>query len=302
MGFEQHLHLIGQWLVNHGFQLSNREWASLAWLVLLTIVALFGSVISPEFRHDLAGIFKTAFLSELLYLWIVYAVWIGLFVYLADHVGYWRPMMTRATLVWAATAGLRTLGGFIDVDSLGYIKTAIQNQIQGIIIFEYIIGFASFSIIIEFILQLFIFIALVAPVVESDLRDLWTRVGLGFFICLIVAMIINSGLAATDRWTTLDWELILRQIALPVLLGTWVILFVPVVAVFSAYQNVFRRMEIFRDDNEDSWKAKMGVVLALRHHLKYIREAEKGGAEITCAARADSVGAAYREARKLVDE
>lgn len=180
MGFEQHLHLIGQWLVNHGFQLSNREWASLAWLVLITIGILFGSAISSKFRRDLAGIFKAAFLSELLYLWIVYALWIGLFVYLAGRVGYWRPMMTKAMLVWAATAGLRTLSGFTDVDSLGYVKTEIQNQIQGIIIFEYIIGFASFSIIIEFVLQLLIVIVLVVPVVDLDLRDLWTRVGLGF--------------------------------------------------------------------------------------------------------------------------
>lgn len=302
MGFEQHLHLIGQWLASHGFELSNRELASLAWLALITIGVLFGSAISSKFRHDLTGIFKRVFLSELLYLWIVYGAWIVLFVYLAGRLGYWRPMMTKATLVWAATAGLRILVGFTDVDSLEYVRTAIQNQIQGIIIFEYIIGFASFSIIIEFILQLIIFIVLVAPVVDPDSRDLWTRVGLGFFICLVVAMIINAGLTVTGRWTTLDWGLILREVALPLLLGTWVIGFVPVVAVFSAYQNVFRRMEIFRDDKEGSWKTKMGVVLALRHHLRYIREAEKGGAETRFAAHADSVGAAYREARKLVDE
>lgn len=64
MGFEQHLHLIGQWLVNHGFQLSNREWASLGWLALIVIVIIFAAATSSKVRHDLTGLLKTAFLSS----------------------------------------------------------------------------------------------------------------------------------------------------------------------------------------------------------------------------------------------
>jgi hypothetical protein len=61
-------------------------------------------------------------------------------------------------------------------------------------------------------------------------------------------------------------------------------------------------MKTVRYKEDVLWKAKLGLLLALRHHLKYVREEKKGGAETTRAARADTVGTAHREAQELVDE
>lgn len=302
MGFEQHLHLTGQWLVNHGFQFSNREWASLAWLALIVIGIIFAAATSSKARHHLTGLLKTAFLSKLAYIWIGYVLWIGLFVLLADYFGYWRPILTKATLVWAATAGIGSLVGFAEAQSLGYFKSAVRNLLRGVIVVEYFLGVASFSIPVEFVLQFIIFFVTVAPIIDSDSQKRWNRIGFGFYSVLLMVMIVNSALAVSTAWTTLDWGLILRQIFLPVILGVWVLGLVLPLSIYSAYEGVFRKMEIFRNEESGLWKVRIGLLLALKHHLKYVREAEKGGAETTRAARADSVGAAYREARKLIDE
>lgn len=302
MGFEQHLHLIGQWLVNHGFQLSNREKASLAWLALIVIVIISAAATSSKVRHQLADLLKTAFFPKLAYIWIGYFLWIGLFVLLADYFGYWRPTLTKATLVWAVTVGIGSLVGFAEAQSLGYFKSAVRNLFRGVIVFEYFLGIASFPVLVEFVFQFIIFFVIVIPVIDSDSQKQWNQIGFVFFTVLILAMTVNSGLAVSGAWTKLDWGLILRQISLPVILGVWVLVLALPLSIYSAYEVVFGKMDIFRNKESGLWKAKLGLLLALRHHLKYVREAEKGGAETTRAAREDTVGAAYREARKLVDE
>ena len=301
MGYEQYLPLIEQWLVEHGFQLSSREWASLAWMVLIAAVIIYFAAIDSKFRHQLIGLFKVAFLSKLAFLWIGYALWIALFILLADYLGYWQPRLTKATLVWSATVGISTLAGFTEAQSLGYFKSAVLNLFRVVIVFEYFIGFATFSIWVEFSLQFLIFFFLVAPIIASDYQQRWRLISLGFFILLLLAMVANSVLAIYTA-TNLDWRLILREISLPIILTLWVLVLALPLSIYAAYEVVFGKMAILRNKESGLWKAKLGLLLALRHRLKYIREAEKGGAEATRAARADTVRDAYREARKLVDE
>ncbi|MHC3439569.1 hypothetical protein ACYJ1Y_16125 [Natrialbaceae archaeon A-gly3] len=298
---EQYLPVIRQWLVDHGFQLSSREWASLAWVALIVAGIIYLAATNSRFRHQLANIFKIAFFSKLVFVWIGYALWIALFVLLADYFGYWQPTLTKATLVWSATIGIVTLVGFTEAQSLGYFKSAVLNLFRGVIVFEYFLGFATFPIWVEIPLQFFIFFFLVAPIVASDYQQRWSLISGVFFILLLLAMVVNSVLAIYTA-TNLGWGLILRQVSLPVILTLWVLMLALPLSIYAAYETVFTKMAILRNKERGLWKAKLGLLLALRHHLKYIREAEKGGAEVTHAARADTVRGAYREARKLVDE
>lgn len=302
MSFEQHFYSIDQWLVNHGFLLNNREWASLAWLSLIIIGILSFAAINSEFRRQLAGIFKMAFFSKLAFIWIIYVLWIGLFVILADYFGYWRPMLTKAALVWAATTGIGSLVGFSEAQNLGYFKSAMRNSLRIVAVFVYFIGFASFSFLLEFAIQPIIFLIMVAPIIDSNSQRLWNQIGFVCYFILLVVMAINSGFFVYSTWTNLDLGLILRQILLPVILSIWILGLVLPLSISSSYEQVFTNMRIFRNQERGLWKVKIGVILALKHRLKYIREAEKGGAEITRAARADTVEDAYREARKLVEE
>lgn len=301
MGFEQFLPLFRQWLVDHGFLLSSREWASLAWMVIIVAVIIYLAATNSTFRHQLANVFKTAFFSKLIFLWIVYALWIALFVLLADCFGYWAPTLTKATLVWSATIGIATLVGFTEAQSLGYFKSAVLNLFRGVIVFEYFLGFATFPIWVEFPLQFFIFFFLVAPIVASDYQQRWSLISSVFFILLLLAMVVNSILTIYTA-INLDWALILRQVLLPMSLTLWVLMLALPLAMYAAYETAFTKMAILRDKETGLWKVKLGLLLALRHHLKYVKEAEKGGAEVTHAARADTVRGAYREARMLVDE
>lgn len=302
MDIERLLHLIARWLVNHGFQLSNREWASLILLTFLVIGIIVFAAVNTKFRHQLADLFRIAFFSKLAYIWIIYIVWIGLFVYSADYFGYWQPRLTKATIVWAGTAGITFFVGSVEAQSLGYFKSAVKNLFRGVIVIEYFLGISSFSILIEIILQLIIIVVTVILTIDTGSQRDQDYLGNSLLILLFVVMTINSALAIPNAWTELDKEWILKQLTLPILLLSWVLLLALPFSMFSAYENVFVKLRIFRVKESGMWKVKLGVILALRHHLKAIREAEKGGAEITRAARADTVRESYREARKLVDE
>jgi hypothetical protein len=79
------------------------------------------------------------------------------------------------------------------------------------------------------------------------------------------------------------------------LLGIWVLMFVFPLAVVASYEDAFLRLNLYRDEQEGLWKAKIGLVLALGIRLRWIREAGKGGTKhIACA---DSVSAAYEAAK-----
>lgn len=238
MVFEQYFPLIRQRLVDHGFRLSSREWASLAWMALIAAGIIYLAATDSRFRHQLIDLFKTAFFSKLAYLWIGYALWIALFILLADYFGYWQPTLTKATLVWSATIGISTLAGFTEAQSLGYFKSSLLNLFRGVMIFEYFLGFATFPIWVEFPLQFFIFFFLVAPIIASDYQQRWSLISLGFFILLLLAMVVNSVLAIYTA-TNLNWRLILRQISLPVILTLWVLMLVPPLSIYAAYEVVF---------------------------------------------------------------
>jgi hypothetical protein len=48
-------------------------------------------------------------------------------VLISDWIGLWRPILTKDTLVWTATAGLALLVGFPEAKNLGYFRQELRK-------------------------------------------------------------------------------------------------------------------------------------------------------------------------------
>lgn len=244
-----------------------------------------------------------AFAPKIAAVWIVYILWTLSFVWIADRVGIWLTVLTKDTFVWSATAGVALLLGFPDATNPGYFRQKLSEVIGVVVVFEYLVSFISFSLLIEFFLQPIVLFFIVAPVVaeEPDQEKISRRMRFWFFAILIAVIVAHTVQTLYASRQTLDWELFALRAVWPMLLGIWGLVLVFPLAVVSSYEQAFLRPEMYPDNHSGLWKAKLGLVLALGMRLRWIREAAKGGAASYHVAHTESVGAAYEAAKRYRD-
>lgn len=291
------------WHSTYGFEFNNREEAALVWLVLVLTGLTVLVLLKPDIRTTLAGALRMAVTPKIVIVLTIYVLWVLLFVLIADWVGIWRAVLTKDTLVWSATAGIAVFVGFTEAAEPGYFRREFSKVLSVVVIFEYIVNFASFSFWIEFlILQPLLFVVAIPRSVarEPEQQETWRRIRVGLSVILIVVIVGHTLRALHASWQTVDWGLFALRAVWPMLLGIWVLVLVFPLAIVASYEEAFVRLRMYRDEHEGLWKAKLGLVLALGIRLRWIREAAKGGTKHV--ANAESVGAAYEAAQRYKTE
>lgn len=284
------------WLATHGFVLSNREEAGLAWLVVFVVFA----VSVPDVRSAVVEVLKMAFAPKIAAMWIVYVLWIMSFVWIADWVGIWLTVLTKDTLVWSTTAGIASLLGFTEATEPGYFRRKLSEVAGVVVVFEYLVNFSSFSFWSELFLQPTILFFIVAPTVaeDPDQKKTWRRARFWFSAVLTIVLVGYTIRTLHASSQTIDWGLLMLRAVWPMLLGIWVLVLAFPLVVVASYELAFLRLRMCRIEHTGLWKAKLGLMLALGIRLKWIREAAKGGAGTYHVAHAESVGAAYEAAKR----
>lgn len=225
-----------------------------------------------------------------------------LFIYVTDYVGIWRATLTKDTLVWGATTGLVVLGGFTKATKPGYFRREFFKILNVVVIFEYLVNLSPFSLLIEIILQPIIVLFIVAPIVAEgpEQQRVLRRARNWFIAILAIVMIGHTARTLSGTWQIANWEVLALQMMWPVLLGIWVLVLVFPLAVVATYEEAFIRLRMYRDERRGLWKAKLGLMLALRFRLRWIREAAKGRTKHV--ANAESVRAAYEATKSYKTE
>jgi hypothetical protein len=283
---------IGDWLQVYGFELNNREWASLIWLG-----ALLGfGLLNPDIRGNLRNVLRLAFTRKLAFVWAIYLVWIAALVVLSYVTGIWRTELTKDTIVWTATAGLVLVGSFTEAWKPGHFKSAFFKAVGAVALLEYLVTLATFRLWVEVILQPLVVLFAVAPIMvkEDKERISWQRVGNWFFLILVCVMLAHTALTLRASWEAMDWGLFILRGAWPVALAAWVLIAVFGLGILATYEQAFNRLMWIRDQEAGSWKAKLGLFLALRLGLRWVHEAAKGGTYDV--AHADSIHGAFQAA------
>jgi len=286
------------WLIEHGVQLNNREWASLIWLGILTVSLL----LRAQGRHWLGTVIQSAMSLKLLILWASLIMWIALIAIIAQWQGLWDPRLTKDTLVWAATAGVVSLAGFTDAHKQGFFPRAVRKTAGIVAFMEYLVSLSAFPLLVEILLQPLILVFATACILVKapEKQQKWQGWSSRFFLILAVALLGNTALSLSSGWELIDWRLLELRAAWPVGLGLWVLLLVFAWSLVSSYEQAFLRIERTRPDPQGRWKAKAGLVLGLGPNLEWIHHAAKGGT--FHVAKAQSVRIAWQASRKFKHE
>jgi len=290
---------VNAWLIEHGFQLNNREWASLIWLGILAVLLFLPRA---QVRHSLVTVIRSAMSPKLLIVWVSFVMWMALIVIIAQWQRLWDPRLTKDTVVWATTAGVVSLAGFTDAHKQGFFTRAVW-KIAGIAAFmEYLVSLSAFPLLVEILLQPLILVFATAPILVKvpEQQQKWQSWSSRFFLILSLALIGNTALSLSSGWHLIDWRLLGLRAAWPVGLGLWVLLLVFVWSLVSSYEQAFLRLEWARPDPQGRWKAKAGLVLGLGPNLKWIHHAAKGGT--FHIAKANSVRTAWHASRGFKHE
>jgi hypothetical protein len=287
------------WFSTYGFVLNNRELATLLWIAILVVFILF----KQNTRSALVKVLKTASQPKLATVWTVYIAWILVFVILMDWVGFWRTELAKDTFVWMVTGGIAVLTQVTEATKAGYFRRAVLRVLSMVVILEYLINLTSFSLWVEFfVMQPVVTGVYIAPIVTEDpeQQKTWRRIRGYFSIILVTTLLTHTAQSLNESLETLDMGFIALRAIWPMLLGIWVLMLVFGLALIFTYEQAFLNLESSRGEGKELWKVKLGLILALRHRLRYIREAAKVGS--INVARADSVSEAYYAAKGFKKE
>lgn len=285
-------------LLKHGFELSNREWAGLFWLVAVAIACLRISSV----RRSITKALRVALGAKVLPVWLVYLIWVAGFIWTSNVLGYWENALGKLTFVWVFTAGIVLVSKFPDASKNGFFGGIVRGVIGITILVEYFVNLATFSFWVELLLQpVLVILTVLLVVTERNGDSHMMRTAVGTILVLFVALLIGYSireLLMDSAQTEIRSHAL--QIVWPILLTFWVLPLIYALALFSAYQMAFLRMGLSQDEASGAWKSRLGMMLAFGVRLKWLHEAGKGGS--VHIARAKSVRQAYRAGREFVSK
>lgn len=242
---------------------NNREIASAIWLLLsfllLVIWAISNSGLRVKFRNLFRAFLKWGILVPLMAM----IVYIALMVWGLSAIGFWDVSAIKVTVLWVLGSALIMLFRATRVqEGEGFFKEAILNNLKLIVLLEFISNAYTFSLWIELLLVPLVAFIVVPKAytkikVKADssyrLVDKWLGYALALGGLVLLGIAIYRATYDIEGFITIHN---LRDFLLPVVLSILYLPFSYAWALFLAYDNLFRRINVYNRDRE------------LAHHLK----------------------------------
>jgi hypothetical protein len=245
--------------------LNNREWTSLFWLAVLLVFM----VSDAERRSSFAGVLRAAAQRSIVLSFIALGAWVWLEVRVGSWLGWWSPVLLKDTLVWFLTTAIALLFSFDKATKEERFFRRMGTAALKVTVFvEVFVNLYVFNVVVEVLMQPLLVLLVGVTIVahgekEEPARRVaeWLLAVLGFVLFGYVAFQF-----ATD-WRDVDGTLLAQQFALPVWLTLGVLPFIYGVALYSAYEQAFMRIDWKADvPRRQRMLAKLALVVSF--HVK----------------------------------
>lgn len=230
---------------NLGFDLSNREIATLFYLGLLLSAVLLWK----EGRRAALGVARAFFAPKLAQIWLLMSLYVAACVWLLAWLGVWEWPNLKSTLLWWMTVGFTSVFDTQRLRGKPHLVYQLQRDVftlSAAVLF--IAELVSFPLWVELLMlpSLVLLTLLIAagehqshkpgmPQTLKLLRGLQTLAGL---------TILSFSYWLVSRSITHYWSMnTLREFGIPLLLWMMFIPFVFLLAVYMAYEEAFIRLQ-----------------------------------------------------------
>lgn len=249
--------------------LDNREQAILVWATLGLTLAMFNQSI----RGSIVLLVRTFFSKPLLIVLILMVGYVVMIVFASRYLGLWNVSMTKDTVKWffgqAFVMWVSSDQANKDDD---YFKTKFLMNVRFVILLEFLVNFYVFNIFVELVLVPFItFIAIMLAFSETKreyrsvkqlMQFVMTTFGLALLFYISAMLITNL-----SSFVTLDN---LRLLILPIALTVLFLPFIYALAVYSGYELIFLRVQLWKTDDELARFTRRAIFRACLFRLRQI--------------------------------
>jgi hypothetical protein len=221
-------------------ELDNRELASLIWLAVFTAWAVSVRSVRGSIK-PLLGAFLVPAISITL---VLMAGYVALTVLALQRVGFWNISQLKDTMIWVLGFAFLTLFETPQISrSVGRLKSAILDVISIVLVIEFFMNLYVMSLWLELLLVPAVTCGgLLLVVAERSkehasagafLRTVQALIGFGLLFFVVFRIVGDFKQLATLQT--------LRNLLLPAVLSVLYVPFVYVMALYMAYDSLFRR-------------------------------------------------------------
>jgi hypothetical protein len=251
--------------------LNSREDAVVIWAAIaVALIAWKVPDVRPQFLRVVQRFFA---LKLLLGIWLPMTLYVSALVGAGWYFGIWHTSSLKETLIWFIGTGLVLGGGATQTNNPAEFKKLFVRVLGVSLFVEFLANLYPFPLAVEIVLvPLVVVLVLVNAVAELDPKygDVSRLVG-GWLLPIIgVTVLTYAGISALrDLGGFLTWEH-LEQFLVPIALTVGVVPFLFYVALWSTYEIVFARLNIFVDDKAEARRAKLAVTLVCGFSLRRV--------------------------------
>lgn len=248
----------------------NRELSIIIWLGVFFIWALTHKKVRKSFIDVVNSITQRVVLIS----FVLMFSYIGLMIYFFYIIGFWDISYLSETLLWIFGVAFIMFININHVYQDNYYRNTIIDNLKFVVVLEFLINLYVFDLWFELILVPIL--ALMWGMlglsstnpkykqVETCLTTVLSIIGFGFIIYTLFKVIIDfSGFASIYN---------LKELLIPILFTVAFLPFVYFLAVYITYDSVFSRIRHKIKNSTIARYAKIRIVIAFHLNIKLLRK------------------------------
>jgi len=243
--------------------LDNRELASLVWLTALATFAL----LKRDVRQSLLGVAKLVLSSwKILVPLLSIVVWTILLVMLGRRIGVWNPDLMKYTVIWFVGTALEI---FVKLGESStnprFLREAALHAATFGVVLAFFVGLFVLPLWIEIPLQLLLALLVLCALVtrtDENLKGCATAANI-LLLVVVAGLLTYNAVRLLSEWDTLDLAAKAREFALPLWLTLGVLPLIYLVALISAYESAFMRINFIVEPPAQR-QSKLALLTTLR--------------------------------------
>jgi hypothetical protein len=257
-------------VADFGFDLNNREIASLFWIGVI----VFAILLWKQGRDSLGHVVKALFAPALSKIWLLMTAYTAASVWLLSALNAWEWDNLKTTLLWWATVGFASMweSQKISGDEHAF-RRLVSETISITVVITFIAEVESFPLWGELIL--FPALAFLGLCLAISQQRQQTKILVGPFTSILIVlglmMVANSVMGIiTDPADFFRWKTA-REFADPILLSILFLPFLYGLAIWMTHESIFTRVKGLGLDAPNKGYARIRALIAFGTDLEATR-------------------------------
>lgn len=275
--------------------LSNREIATVLWIVGFLAVSFGNADVRRAFYNLLPALFRWKVIG----VFVGFAVYVTLWVWLLSEIGIWNPALLKDTIVWWFVSGAVLVVRSLEIaKDPQFVKRTVIELFTANAFLALYFELYSFSLWVELILQPFLVtLALMLFVSRSDPKYAQVLACLNYVTAIVgINLFLLTGWYLIRDHSDLNPTMVALIFCVPVVLTVVSLPYAYGFALIAQYENVFLNMFFRNSWKPVPWSVKYAVILTYKADLHALRTMN---ARCTAAiARSETYRQARNESRK----